>query len=100
MEEELKRAEERAEMCEQKIVQLEEMLRAIGENMKALEVTEEKALLREEKYKDEVRSIVGWSLTHIFFYVKKMCAVKQSIIIEKSTQLKIIMLTSNVAARL
>ena len=60
MEEELKRAEERAEMCEQKIVQLEEMLRAIGENMKALEVTEEKALLREEKYKDEVRNNIEW----------------------------------------
>ena len=58
MEEELKRAEECTEMCEQKIVQLEEMLRAIGGNMKALEVTEEKALLRKEKYKGEVQNII------------------------------------------
>ena len=61
MEEEQKRADECTEMCEQKIVQLEEMLRAIGENM-ALEVKEEKALLREEKFMDEVQSIVEWSL--------------------------------------
>merc|ERR1719259_2948 len=44
----LERAEERAEAGESKIVDLEEELRVIGENLKALEVAEEKAQQREE----------------------------------------------------
>ena len=33
-----------------KVMDLEDELKMIGENMKALEVAEEKALIREEKY--------------------------------------------------
>ena len=51
----LMRAEERAEAGEFKIVDLEEELRVIGENLKALEVAEEKAQQREEEYKKQVR---------------------------------------------
>ena len=52
----LERAEERAEGGESKIVDLEEELRVIGENLKALEVAEEKAQQREEEYKKQVKS--------------------------------------------
>ena len=51
----LERAEERAEAGESKIVDLEEELRVIGENLKALEVAEEKAQQREEEYKKQVQ---------------------------------------------
>ena len=53
----LQRAEERAESGENKIVDLEEELRVIGENLKALEVAEEKAQQREEEYKKQVEHI-------------------------------------------
>ncbi len=55
MEEELKRSEERAGLSESNIKRLEAELKSVGENMKALEVSEEKALAREEKYKDQVK---------------------------------------------
>ena len=61
----LMRAEERAEAGESKIVDLEEELRVIGENLKALEVAEEKAQQREEEYKKQVR----FSKYTIFFKV-------------------------------
>merc|ERR1711994_1239351 len=51
----LERAEERAEGGESKIVDLEEELRTIGENLKALEVAEEKAQQREEEYKKQIK---------------------------------------------
>ncbi len=54
MEDELKRAEERAALAESNIERLESELRMVGESMIALEVREEKALGREEKYKDQV----------------------------------------------
>ena len=44
------RSTERADHCERKVKELEDELKMIGENMKALEVAEEKALQREEKY--------------------------------------------------
>ena len=53
----LQRAEERAESGENKIVDLEEELRMIGENMKALEVAEEKAQQREEEYKKTIKQL-------------------------------------------
>ncbi len=40
---------------ENKIVDLEEELRQIGENLKALEVAEEKAQQREEEFKRQIR---------------------------------------------
>ena len=55
MEEELRRAIERADLADQKNISLEEQLRNVGENMKALEVAEEKALEREEKFKEQIR---------------------------------------------
>ena len=53
----LQRAEERAEAGESKIVDLEEELRVIGENLKALEVAEEKAQQREEEYKRQIKNL-------------------------------------------
>ena len=57
VEDDCKRAEERAETGENKIVDLEEELRVIGENLKALEVAEEKAQQREEEYKKQVKTL-------------------------------------------
>ncbi len=42
---------------ENKIVNLEEELKVVGENLKALEVAEEKAQLREEEYKKQIRNL-------------------------------------------
>merc|ERR1719400_2250580 len=50
VEADLERAEERAETGESKIVELEEELRVVGNNLKSLEVSEEKANQREESY--------------------------------------------------
>ncbi len=58
MEDELKRAMDRAALAEDKNISLEEELRNVGENMKQLEVSEEKALEREEKYKDQIKIVV------------------------------------------
>jgi len=51
------RAQERANQGENKIVDLEEELRVIGENLKALEVAEEKAQQREEDYKRQIKQL-------------------------------------------
>ncbi|KAG6802432.1 Tropomyosin [Apis mellifera caucasica] len=48
MEQDLERAEEKAELSEGKIVELEEELRVVGNNLKSLEVSEEKAEARAE----------------------------------------------------
>merc|ERR1719483_1992382 len=48
-EDELKRAIERAELAEGKLRDVEQELEAIGENMKQLEISAEKAQEREEK---------------------------------------------------
>merc|ERR1712168_920347 len=53
----LQRSEDRAEAGENKIVDLEEELREIGENLKALEVAEEKAQQREEEYKRQIKNL-------------------------------------------
>merc|ERR1712181_91260 len=50
MEDELKLAEER-------VVKIEEELSAIGENQKQLEISEEKARRREEKYQDQIKQL-------------------------------------------
>merc|ERR1712061_190154 len=49
MEDELKRAEERVKIAEE--------LSAIGENQKQLEISEEKARRREEKYQDQIKQL-------------------------------------------
>ncbi|OWR49732.1 hypothetical protein KGM_205416 [Danaus plexippus plexippus] len=57
METDLERAEERAEQSECKIVELEEELRVVGNNLKSLEVSEEKANQREEEYKNQIKTL-------------------------------------------
>lgn len=69
----LQRAEERAECGENKIVDLEEELRVIGENLKALEVAEEKAQQREEEYKKQVGSFFGEMNIDKTFFRSKFC---------------------------
>ncbi|MDK0841581.1 tropomyosin, partial [Clostridium perfringens] len=49
--------EERAESGESKIVELEEELRVVGNNLKSLEVSEEKANQREEEYKNQIKTL-------------------------------------------
>ena len=56
-EEELVRAEERCTLCEQKIISLEEELKVVGQNLQQLEVSEEKALQREENYQSQLKSL-------------------------------------------
>merc|ERR1719319_1231618 len=51
-EEELKRAIERAELAETKLKSIEGELQMVGENMKQLEKSAEKAVEREEKLKE------------------------------------------------
>ena len=50
MEDELNRTEERVVLAETRVVDVEAGLQNIGENQKQLEVSEEKARQREEKY--------------------------------------------------
>merc|ERR1712012_502557 len=57
MEDELKRAEERVKIAEERVVKIEEELSAIGENQKQLEISEEKAGRREEKYQDQIKQL-------------------------------------------
>ena len=63
----LERAEERAEGGESKIVDLEEELRVIGENLKALEVAEEKAQQREEEYKKQVGISISMCMCMVYW---------------------------------
>ena len=58
MEDELKRTEERATMAEETIGHLEGELKSVGENMKALEVSEEKAVERQERYKAQIQQLL------------------------------------------
>ena len=65
MEDELKRAEERVKGAESKVVVIEDELQTIGENQKQLEISEEKARKREEKYQVSCDSnITGFWLVH------------------------------------
>ncbi|XP_066252200.1 tropomyosin-1, isoforms 9A/A/B isoform X11 [Euwallacea similis] len=57
VEADLERAEERAEAGESKIVELEEELRVVGNNLKSLEVSEEKATLKEEEYSQALKQV-------------------------------------------
>ncbi|KAE9538844.1 hypothetical protein AGLY_005426 [Aphis glycines] len=59
MEQDLERAEERAEHSDAKIVELEEELRVVGNNLKSLEVSEEKANQREEEYKNQIKTLTN-----------------------------------------
>merc|ERR1719206_1289906 len=57
MMDELKRADERVKNAESRVAIIEDELGAIGENQKQLEVSEEKARRREEKYQDQIKQI-------------------------------------------
>ena len=55
LETELERTNERGEAVENKIISLEEELKVVGQNLQSLEVSEEKALAREENYQNQMR---------------------------------------------
>ncbi len=57
LETELERTNERAEMVENKIVNLEEELKVVGQNLQSLEVSEEKAIEREENYQKQIKEL-------------------------------------------
>ena len=57
MEAELERSNERGMLGEKKIVDLEEELRVIGQNLQQLEVSEEKALQREESLQTKIKNL-------------------------------------------
>ena len=52
-------SDERASVGEFKIVELEEELKVVANNLKSLEVSEDKANQREQYYKDEIKRITG-----------------------------------------
>ena len=55
----LERAEERGELGETKIMELEEELKVVATNLKSLEVAEEKANQRETSNKDQIKTLTG-----------------------------------------
>merc|ERR1712129_577819 len=55
----LERAEERADTGETKIQELEEELRVVANNLKSLEVSEEKANQREQSYKEQIKTLTA-----------------------------------------
>ena len=57
MESELERSNERCTMGEKKIIDIEEELRVVGQNLQQLEVSEEKALQREENYQNQLQNL-------------------------------------------
>jgi len=58
IEEELRRTEEKADLTQKKVDGLDEELKVVGENMKALEVSEEKANARDEKFKEQINVLM------------------------------------------
>lgn len=57
LEAELERTNERGELVEDRIISLEEELKVVGQNLQSLEVSEEKAILREENYQKQMREL-------------------------------------------
>ena len=57
MEADLERAEERAETGEIKAMELEEELMVVANNLKSLEVSEEKANQRETSYREQIKNL-------------------------------------------
>merc|ERR1712156_1056529 len=58
-ESDLERAEERGEMGETKIMELEEELKVVATNLKSLEVAEGKANQREVSYKEQIKTLTA-----------------------------------------
>merc|ERR1711950_137037 len=52
-------AEARADTGEMKILELEEELRVVANNLKSLEVAEEKANQREKSYKEQIKALTA-----------------------------------------
>lgn len=59
MEAELERSNERADIGENKIISLEEELKVVGQNLQSLEVSEEKAIQREENYQKQMKDLIS-----------------------------------------
>ena len=59
VEADLERAEERAEVGETKILELEGELRVVANNLRSLEVSEEKANQREQAYKEQIKTLTS-----------------------------------------
>ena len=59
MEDELKRSNERVKNAESRVGVIESELQNIGENQKQLEISEEKARKREEKYQVSCDWLIG-----------------------------------------
>jgi len=57
-EDELERSNERCTGGEKKIIDLEEELKVVGQNLQQLEVSEEKALQREDKYQNQIKELM------------------------------------------
>merc|ERR1712222_2352 len=55
----LERAEERGELGETKIMELEEELKVVATNLKSLEVAEEKANQREVSNKEQIKTLTA-----------------------------------------
>ena len=58
LQEEYRRTQERAVQAEDTIEGLETELKTVGENMKILEVSEEKAILRQERYQSQIHLLL------------------------------------------
>merc|ERR1711972_721079 len=58
-ESDLEKVEERADVGETKILELEEELRVVANNLKSLEVAEEKANQREKTYKEQIKALTA-----------------------------------------
>ena len=58
MDSEALRANERADNEEKKISELEEELKVVGNNLQQLEVSEEKAMAREETYQKQIHELM------------------------------------------
>merc|ERR1712080_3954 len=55
----LEKTEERADTGETKILELEEELRVVANNLKSLEVAEEKANQRGKAYKEQIKALTA-----------------------------------------
>ena len=58
LQEEYRRTQDRAVQAEETIQGLETELKTVGENMKVLEVSEEQAILRQERYQNQIHQLL------------------------------------------
>uniref|UniRef100_T1KZW1 Tropomyosin n=1 Tax=Tetranychus urticae TaxID=32264 RepID=T1KZW1_TETUR len=57
VEDDLERAEERAQTGELKILELEEELKVVSNNVKSLEVSEEKSMVKQDEYEERINDL-------------------------------------------